>query len=381
MQSGTTKREGLPAVTKRLVIKAGSRILVDEFGRPDDSGLSRLVAGVAELHHQNHEIILVSSGAIAAGLQALGYPSRPNILPELQMAAAVGQSILMNIYARKFAESGITVGQVLLTHNDLNHRERHLNARNTIQTMLRHRVIPIVNENDVVAVDEIRFGDNDVLASMVTVLIPSDLLIILTTSDGFFQTENGRMKERVPILRNITSETLAMAGDRGSVWSSGGMASKLKAAQNAARDGTAVVIADGTRNNVLQNIISGEDTGTLILPGTSQHSLKARKKWIAYFHRPQGSLIIDDGAKDAICHRGYSLLPVGIHQSEGNFGVGSVVNIKTSDGEIIARGLTAFSRKDVELIKGRRSADIPALVGNCTHEEVIHRDNMVLLNE
>ena len=379
MQTTEFTRPGLPAQLKRIVIKAGSRVLVDERGCPDHVRIQQLADELAEMHRQNFEIILVTSGAIAAGVQALGWPKRPVSLPELQMAAAVGQNVLMNIYAAGFRQHNITLGQILLTHDDLNHRERHLNARNTMLAMLRNRIIPVVNENDVVAVDEIRFGDNDVLASMVSTLVHGDLLILLTTSDGFYRTENGLMKERISILKNITEETLAMAQGKGSAWSSGGMASKLKAAQHAAHSGTPVVIANGLEIGIITQILQGADTGTLILSDGNKNRLRARKKWIAFFHRPEGSVIVDDGAIDAIKQRGNSLLPVGIRDTEGSFAIGTLINIKSTDGITIARGLTAYSCDDIQRIMGRRSADLPGLIGNYRSEEVIHRDNMVLM--
>jgi glutamate 5-kinase len=381
MQTNENARPGLPVGLKRIVIKAGSRVLVDDQGRPDQGRIQLLADELAELHRLNYEIILVTSGAIAAGVQALGWPKRPASLPELQMAAAVGQNVLMNIYAGGFSRHNITLGQILLTHADLNHRERHLNARNTMLAMLRNRVLPVVNENDVVAVDEIRFGDNDVLASMVSTLVHGHLLIMLTTSDGFFRMENGIMKERISVLESISEETLAMAQGKGSAWSSGGMASKLKAARHAALSGTPVVIANGMENGMITNILQNTDTGTLILPNGSQNRLRARKKWIAFFHRPGGSVIVDDGAIDAIRLRGNSLLPVGIRQTEGSFEIGTLINIKNSGGKTIARGLTAYSRDDIERIKGRRSADLPSLIGDYRFEEVVHRDNMVVLDE
>jgi glutamate 5-kinase len=380
MQKTEFSRAGLAARSKRIVIKAGSRVLVDDRGCPDQVRIQQLADELAELQRQNFEIILVTSGAIAAGVQSLGWPKRPISLPELQMAAAVGQNVLMNIYATGFRQHNITLGQILLTHDDLNHRERHLNARNTMLAMLRNRIIPVVNENDVVAVDEIRFGDNDVLASLVSTLVHGDLLILLTTSDGFYRTENGLMKERISILENITEETLVMAQGKGSTWSSGGMASKLKAARHAALSGTPVVIANGLENGIITQIIKGADKGTLILPGGTRNRLRARKKWIAFFHRPGGSVIVDDGAIDAIMMRGNSLLPVGIRDTEGSFTIGTLINIKSTAGNTIARGLTAYSRDDIQRIKGRRSPDLPGLLGNYRSEEVIHRDNMVLMD-
>lgn len=375
------KRNGLSEQVRRIVIKVGSRVLVDEGGRPDLENIESLVAEIARLHSQGCEVLLVSSGAIAAGVQTLGWAKRPTNLSDLQMAAAVGQSVLMNRYTLAFSAHSCTIGQVLLTHNDLNDRERHLNARNTILSMLRNRVVPVVNENDVVAVDEIRFGDNDVLASMVSTLVDSDLLILLTTSDGLFKVEDGEMKERIPILKSITEDVLAMAQGKGSTWSSGGMASKLEAARSAVQSGTEVVIADGRVPGVLRKILDGEDVGTLIQVESRMKPMRARKKWIAFFHRPQGSIVVDEGAKRAICLRGNSLLPVGIDQVIGRFKVGALVNIKSQDGETVARGISAYSFEDIERIKGLRSSDILPILGERFYEEVIHRDNMVVLKK
>lgn len=374
-------RSLIPSRVNRMVVKAGSRVLVDDQGRPDLTRMQELTDELAELHRKKYEIILVTSGAIAAGVQALGWKKRPVTLPELQMAAAVGQNVLMNHYAAGFSRHGITIGQILLTHDDLNHRERHLNARNTMLTMLRNGVIPVVNENDVIAVDEICFGDNDVLASMVSTLVQGELLIMLTTSDGFYRMENGQMMERISVLKNISEETLSMAQGKGSTWSSGGMASKLKAAAHAAKSGTSVVIANGLIKHSITKILEGSDTGTLILPDSNHRKLRARKKWIAFFHRPGGSVIVDDGARDAILQRGNSLLPVGILATEGHFAVGSLVNIKCRDGKTIARGLSAYSYEDIGRIKGHRSADLPDLLGENRFDEVIHRDNMIILDE
>lgn len=372
-------RKGLPGKIRRLVIKVGSRVLVDSQGRPDIPKIEELSGEISHLHQQGYEVILVSSGAIAAGVQTLGLKDRPSNLPDLQMAAAVGQNVLMQHYTVSFMQYGCKVGQVLLTHTDLENRERHLNARNTMLAMLRSGVIPIVNENDVVAVDEIRFGDNDVLASMVSTLVGSDLMLLLTASDGFYQMENGVMKERIPFLENVTSDTLSMAQGKGSKWSSGGMASKLEAAGYAAKAGTPVVIASGMENGTIQKILNGEDIGTLVMAENRDQPLKARKKWLAFFHRPEGSIVVDDGAKEAICSRGNSLLPAGVHQTKGRFRVGALVNIRSEDGKTIARGITAYSRDDIERIKGRHTGEISSILGECHFKEIIHRDNMVVM--
>lgn len=373
------KRNGWPDQVSRLVIKIGSRVLVDERGMPDQDKIKKLVSEIASLHQSGMEVVVVSSGAIAAGVQALGWEKRPANLPDSQMAAAVGQSVLMQHYTEQFALHNCIVGQVLLTHSDLNERERHLNARNTLLSMLRHRVIPIINENDVVAVEEIRFGDNDVLASMASTLIDADLLLLLTTADGLCRMENGVMKERIPVVEKITAEIMAMAQGKGSNWSSGGMASKLQAAENAVKGGTPVVIANGLHSESITGVLSGDDIGTFIPVNSSMGRLNARKKWIAFFHRPRGSVIVDAGAADAICKRGNSLLSVGIDRIEGRFDVGELVNIRDLAGHIFARGITAYSREDLEMIKGHKTDEIPQILGENYYEEVIHRDNMVIL--
>ncbi len=372
-------RNGLPDTIRRLVIKVGSRVLVDDKGQPDPKQIAGLTDQIAGLHRKGYEVVFVSSGAIAAGVQALGWSHRPVSLPDLQMSAAVGQGVLLSCYSDHLARHGCKLGQVLLTHADLNDRVRHLNARNTIMAMLRNRVIPVVNENDVVAVDEIRFGDNDLLAAMVATLVDADLLLLLTTSDGLFRTEGGRLTERIPQLDDITDETLEMAQGKGSNWSSGGMASKLQSADRANRAGTPVIIANGHQENILERLLGGEDLGTLVSGPASRQKLKARKKWIAFFHRPQGSIYVDDGACRAIVKKGHSLLPVGIRRAEGKFRAGSLVNIRNTEGKTIARGLTAYDRDDIERIMGKRSVDVPFVLGDRHHVEVIHRDNMVIL--
>lgn len=373
------KRNGLPGNIRRIVVKVGSRVLVDDHGRPDPNQIALLIGQIATLQDKGYEMVFVSSGAIAAGVQALGWPHRPAGLPDLQMAAAVGQGVLLNFYSGQLAKHGCRLGQVLLTHADLNDRVRHLNARNTIMAMLRNRIIPVVNENDVVAVDEIRFGDNDLLAAMAATLVDADLLVLLTTSDGLFRAEDGRLTERIPLLEDITDETLEMAQGKGSSWSSGGMASKLQSADRANRAGTPVIIANGMEQDILERLLKGEDLGTLISSTSTRQKLRARKKWIAFFHRPQGSIYVDDGASRAITRKGYSLLPVGVQRTEGKFRAGALVNIRTAEGKTIARGLTAYDREDIERIKGKKSADVPFILGDRHHIEVIHRDNMVLL--
>jgi glutamate 5-kinase len=366
----------------RIVIKIGSRILVQQSGQPETERIQALVRAIAALKLGGREIVVVTSGAIGTGMDALGLLRRPAHLPDLQMAAAIGQSRLMTIYARLFTAEHCLIGQVLLTHDDLKHRTRHLNARNTMLRMLQRGVIPIVNENDVVAVDEIKLGDNDVLASLVVHLLDADLLILLTTTDGLRETDSSGRSRRVPIIPTITKEVLKLASGKGGELSSGGMLSKLESADAATKAGAAVVIADGRKPGILQCILAGEDTGTLIPAAgqTPQDTLSARERWIAYFHKPAGTLIIDDGARRALEQNGKSLLPIGIKKIEGDFDAGVVVDIKTIDQTLIARGLVAYSSRDIRLIQGQRTNAIAGILGTGKCDEIIHRDSMVLMH-
>jgi len=368
---------------KRVVIKLGSRLLIDDSGKPDTSRIRSFTSEMSRLHRDNKEIVLVSSGAIAVGLNSLGMTSKPGTLPQLQMTAAVGQVLLMRIYEKYFARQDIRIGQVLLTHDDLRNRTRHLNARNTMLELLRQRIIPIVNENDVVSVDEIKFGDNDMLASLVSILLEAELLILLTTADGLqadYGTANAR---RISYLRSVSSQTLSMASGKTDTLSLGGMASKLQSAQAASHNGARVVIADGRKKRIISGIVSGVNTGTLI-GGSLQEKrskFKGRKRWIAYFHKTHGSLIIDEGARKAIEQNGHSLLPIGVKRVEGQFGKGTLVNVKSERGILIARGLVDYSSERLEKIKGHKSSEIEKILGFKDYEEVIHRDNMVVLSE
>ncbi len=369
------------AKARRIVVKLGSRVLVQRTGRPDLRRLRGLVRDLARLRRAGREVVVVTSGAIGAGMQALGMSQRPARLPDLQMAAAVGQSRLMRRYDDLFAREHCLVGQVLLTHDDLKHRARHLNARHTMLAMLRAGVIPIVNENDVVAVDEIKFGDNDLLASLVVQLVQAELLILLTTTDGLRARVPGGRTRRVPGVAAVTSAVLGLAAGKGSALSTGGMASKLESARAAAQAGAAVVIADGRRAGILGAILAGADTGTLIPADApaGPDALTGRKRWIAFFHRAQGTLLIDDGARRALEQGGKSLLAIGIRAVEGAFEAGAAVDIRALDRTLIARGLASYSGREIRVIQGRRSSAVAALLGAAAYGEVVHRDNLVLL--
>ncbi len=375
--AGRGRREAARA--RRLVVKVGTRVLVEPSGRPDLRRIGLLVRELAALRRAGREVVLVTSGAIGAGMEALGMARRPVRLPELQMAAAVGQNRLMARYDRLFARERCTIGQVLLTHDDLKHRTRHLNARRTMLAMLKAGVIPVVNENDAVAVDEIKFGDNDLLASLVVQLIDADLLILLTTSDGLRAPAADGTPARVPFLDAITPAVLKLAAGKGSALSSGGMASKLEAARLVARNGTAVVIADGRSPDILARLLAGEDTGTWIRPA-AKAALPKRKRWIAYFHKPLGVLTVDEGAQRAIQSAGKSLLAIGIRDVQGDFPAGAAVDIRAPDQSLIARGLVSYSSRDIRRVQGRRSDALAAILGAVKAEEIVHHDNMAVLS-
>ncbi len=368
--------------SRRIVVKIGSRVLVQRNGRPDTRRMAALVAGLAALRREGREVIVVSSGAIASGLQALGMKKKPADLPTLQMAAAVGQSRLMAAYDKLFSRRRCRIGQVLLTHDDLEDRRRHLNARNTMLKLLEHGIIPVVNENDVVSVDEIKFGDNDALASRTAMLVAADLLVLLTTVDGFHAADAKGRNRRVPFLAEVTADTLSHTQGKGSIFSTGGMASKLTSAAEAARMGTPVVIANGRQDGILQEIVAGANVGTLIpairTAQDARGALSHRRRWVAFFHHAKGSLAVDDGAREALLRRGKSLLPVGIRGVTGTFAAGDLVEIHDLAGQRIAQGLSEYSSTELRLLKGFHSERIREQLGPDAPGEVIHRDNLVV---
>ncbi len=367
---------------KRVVVKIGSRVLASESGQPDLGQIEKIVRQVSELHRAVCEVVIVSSGAIGTGMGVLNLKTRPVLLPELQMCAAIGQSRLVSHYEQFFARECCHAAQVLLTHEDLKHRERHLNARNTILTLLRNGVVPIVNENDAVAVDDIRFGDNDILAALVTILVDADLLILMSTVNGLRKTVSGKRTVRIPYLAGVTDKELALTSGKGSNISTGGMASKLQAARTAAELGVSVVICDGRMRDVVGRIVSGEDVGTLIASSVAANGgrrINRKKKWIAYFHRAAGTIFVDAGARKALEEQGKSLLPIGITAVEGVFPVGAAVKIADRSGHLIGRGLVDYSSAQIDLIKGCKTSRIESILGAKEYDEVIHRDNMVLL--
>jgi glutamate 5-kinase len=357
------RRESLQSVT-RLVVKLGTGILTDSRKLPDLDRMEQLVQQVAAQHRAGREVVLVSSGAVGSGMGVLGFERRPTGLAELQACAAVGQSRLMTTYARLFAQHDLSVAQVLLTHEDLRHHDRHLNARNTLVTLLDRHVVPIINENDVVSFTELKFGDNDKLSALVTCLLPADLLVILTTVDGVIANFGKANPHRLSIIDKIDPALETLSLGTASATAVGGMATKIQSARVTIRAGIPMVIASGAKKNVLARILDGEDEGTLFVPQPSR--LKGRKRWIAFFHHPKGTLVVDDGAKTALREKGKSLLPPGIARCEGRFAAGDVVSICDLNGLEFARAITEH---DSDAIQARR----------LSRTEIVHRDNLVIL--
>jgi len=348
----------------RIVVKVGTGVLTDARKQPDLGQMEQLVAQIAEQRKGGKEIVLVSSGAVGAGMGAFGYTRRPHELAELQACAAVGQSRLMALYEKMFSAFGLAVAQILLTHEDLEHHERHLNARNTLVTLLHHGVIPIINENDVVSFTELKFGDNDKLSALVASLLPADLLVLLTTVDGVLENFGKANARTIPLVERIDSRLEDLAGGTDSATAVGGMASKIQAAKIAVRSGIPLVIASGKKKQMLARILAGQEEGTLFVPQATR--LRGRKRWIAFFHHPKGTLFVDSGARKALRENNRSLLPPGIARCEGEFSAGEVVRICDLDGTEFARGIAGFSAAQIG-------------VGQLKRVEVVHRNNLVIL--
>ncbi|RMG20262.1 MAG: glutamate 5-kinase [Deltaproteobacteria bacterium] len=363
---------------KRVVVKVGSGVLA-EGGTFDGRVLGRLAGEMAAARARHVQVILVSSGAVALGVEALGLKRRPGDLVGLQAAAAVGQARLVDRWSRAFARRGVRVAQVLLTHADLDHRGRYLNARHTLARLLRLGVLPIVNENDSVAVEEIRLGDNDLLASVVTGLVGADLLVLLTDVDGLYDADpaahpGARRLERVsPDDPRLD----AFAGGSRSGLGTGGMATKVQAARRASALGVPTVIAAGRAPGVLEAALSGRPEGTLI-EAAPEARLSARKSWLAHATKPRGRIEVDAGARAAIVERGKSLLPPGILAVEGTFREGDAVEI-AEGGEVFAIGLSVYDAKSVRRLIGARTREIEARLGYRLLDEVVHRDDLVVL--
>ncbi|MBU4532734.1 MAG: glutamate 5-kinase [Eubacteriales bacterium] len=361
-----------------IVVKVGTSSLAYDSGKLNLACIENLVRQMADLHNQGRKVILVTSGAIGAGAGKIGLKSRPRTIPEKQACAAVGQGMLLHMYEKIFSEYGITVGQVLLTREDFADRRRFLNARNTLRALLRFGVLPIINENDTVAVDEIKLGDNDNLSALVAGLIDFELLVMLTDTDGLY-TANPRLDPEARLLSSvdeITPDIEQLAGAAGSRLGTGGMVSKLHAVRVATHSGITAVIARATEDNVLRRVLSGEEIGTVFWPVTTK--MENRKQWIAYSTTVRGRIVVDEGAARALLENGKSLLPSGVVGVDGVFEMGSTVSIVNPEGHELARGLTNFSSEEVERIKGCKTGQITKILGCKRNEEIVHRNNMVL---
>ena len=372
-------RRGLLQQVRRVVIKVGSRVLTVEGGGLDYDAITRLCDEMAGLRQQGIEVILVSSGAVAAGRDALRSADTTLTIPQKQAAAAVGQPLLMQAYQQACTCHGLVTAQILLTAEDLANRNRFLNARTTLEALLTAGALPVINENDSVAVAEIKFGDNDNLSALVTSLAEADLLLILTDIEGLYSANpaSDPDAELIPLVRSITREIERMAGGSGSSVGTGGMATKVTAAKKAARFGVPTILAPGKQPGVITAAVSGQEIGTLFLPATD--GLNRRKHWIAYTLRPAGKVLVDAGAQKALVEKGTSLLPSGITGVEGRFERGRCVRICGPDGTEIARGLADYSSSEIQLIAGHKSAEIEQLLGYRYGDDVVHRDNLVLM--
>jgi len=367
------------ADARRIVVKVGSSLVTSDGRGIDHAAVARWAGEITQLRAAGKEIVLVSSGAIAEGMQRLGWASRPRAIHDLQAAAAVGQMGLVQAYEAAFAKYGLHTAQVLLTHDDLADRRRYLNARTTLTTLVRLGVIPVINENDTVTTDEIRFGDNDTLAALVTNLIDADVLVLLTDQSGLF-TADPRRDSQATLVRNARAgdpALEAMAGGPGSDIGRGGMLTKVLAAKRAARSGASTIIASGAEPSVLIRLAAGETIGTALV--AEMVSLAARKQWLADHVRLAGSLRLDDGAVRALTREGKSLLSIGVVAVDGTFGRGEVVGCFAQDGREIARGLVNYGSQETARILRKPSVEIESILGYVDEPELIHRDNLVLL--
>ena len=365
---------------KRIVVKVGTSTLTHENGTINIEKMEQLVRGLADISNKGYEVILVSSGAMGAGFGKLHKKKKPTTLPEKQAIAAIGQVTLMHIYEKFFGEYDKIVGQILLTRDDLVNRKRNLNAKNTLLALLQLGAIPIINENDTVAVDEIKVGDNDRLAAYVASLIDADLLIILSDIDGLYTANPATCSDGVLVekVEKITAEIEAYAGCAGSNFGTGGMLTKIQAAKIGTAAGVFVIIGNGNEKNLIAKVVQGDFRGTIFIPHNKR--IHTKKKWLLLSSKPKGSVIIDDGAQEALLKEGKSLLAIGIIQVDGNFEADSVVSIKNTDGKEVGRGISYYNSKNIERIKGMKTREMTkVLEAEYEYDTVIHRDNMSVL--
>ncbi|WP_418947743.1 glutamate 5-kinase [Phascolarctobacterium succinatutens] len=379
MLNNEASREALKKA-KRIVIKVGTSTITYANGKRNFSQIDRLAREISDLQNQGKEMILVTSGAVAVGVDRMGLPGKPKTIPGKQAAAAVGQGVLMHTYEKFFADYGQIVAQVLITKTEAIDRHRYTNTRNTFMELMRQRVIPIVNENDVVALDELKIGDNDNMSALVAGIVDADLVIILSDVDGLY-TDNPQTHPDaviVPEVAEITPEIEASAGGVGSARGTGGMATKIQAAKAATSSGIHLVIASGTEKNAITRVLQGEELGTLFV--SRENRLQFRKRWLAFGAKIAGSIVVDDGCAKAIRKAGgCSILPAGVFAVQGEFLTGSTVSVIDKDAHELARGLVHYSSAELEQIKGWNSGEIANILGHKNFDEVIHRDDLVIL--
>lgn len=365
---------------KRIVIKVGTSTITYANGKRNFSQIDRLAREISDLQNQGKEMILVTSGAVAVGVDRMGLPGKPKTIPGKQAAAAVGQGVLMHTYEKFFADYGQIVAQVLITKTEAIDRHRYTNTRNTFMELMRQRVIPIVNENDVVALDELKIGDNDNMSALVAGIVDADLVIILSDVDGLYTANPQTHPDAVivPEVAEITPEIEASAGSVGSARGTGGMATKIQAAKAATSSGIHLVIASGTEKNAITRVLQGEELGTLFV--SRENRLQFRKRWLAFGAKIAGSIVVDDGCAKAIRKAGgCSILPAGVFAVQGEFLPGSTVSVIDKDAHELARGLVHYSSAELEQIKGCNSGEIANILGHKNFDEVIHRDDLVIL--
>lgn len=371
-------RKQVISCVKRVVVKLGSSVVTTDRGL-DHKAIRGIVENICEYKLLGKEFIIVTSGAIAAGVRKMQLKDKARTIPEKQAAASIGQSRLMAVYEQAFDRHGVRIGQMLLTRDDLAHRQRYLNARNTLTTLLSWGVVPIINENDTVMVEEIKFGDNDNLSALVAALADADLLLTLTDMEGFMDCDP-RVNENaclISVVDELTPEIMKLAGDTTSGVGRGGMASKLAAAAKVRLSGSAMIIAKGKEPGIISRVMAAELCGTLITP--AKERISARKHWIRYNLQPEGVLTVDSGAGEAITSRGKSLLPAGVKAIAGDFDDGAAVIVRDELGNRLAVGLTNYSSEELEKIRGRHTAEIDWILGYRRNDEAIHADNLVTL--
>ncbi len=363
---------------KRIVVKVGTSTLTHNTGKLNINRMELLVRQLTDLQNQNREVVLVTSGAVGVGLGRLGLTERPGTILQRQALAAIGQGLLMQIYEKLFSEYGQTVAQILLTRSDISDRKRYLNSRNTILALLKYKVIPIINENDTVATEELKIGENDSLSALVAGLIEADLLILLSDINGLYTADpkKDHTAELIPLVTEITTEVASMAGGASSNFGTGGMITKIEAAKMATSAGTSMVLMNGSEPSQIQHIFDGKPVGTVFL--SSQTVVSSRKRWIAYGPQVTGELIVDSGAEHALIKQGKSLLPSGIVNLSGDFEEGDLVKIVNSENRELGRGLTNYGWEQLRKIIGKKCVEIEMILGYKTADEVVHRDNMVI---